>query len=294
MWACRCGCESLVAGRPATPRVFVYIDGQNLFRSAHRCFNDVDVPYANYDPMALGRLAASWWPGCVLGEVRFYTGKPGMDIDDAERYWAVFWTNKVNHFSGYRTPTRFVSFTRTLAYRFFRNRPPEGREKGIDVRLALDLLLGAIDDQYDIAVVFSQDKDLNEAVDSVHHERTGVAGGRVGRWIHLESAFPIPDASTVMSRTGNSIDQMGLANTRWRKLDRATYRACRDTRDFRPTMRSGQVTTYGGDFEYVGHETASNCTPNPAARQSLRAGDRFPPCLVCGDALLFARYRRFR
>lgn len=288
MPGCRCGCDAFVARRPASPRLNVYIDGQNLFRSSQRCFNDVDVPYANYDPIALGRLAASWSPGAILNEVRFYTGVPRLDIDDAERYLAHFWIDKINHYSGFRAPIRFVGFTRTLAYRFSSNRPPEAREKGIDVRLALDLVLGAIDDDYDVAVIFSQDKDLNEAVDSVHHERS-----RVGRWIHLECSFPIPDATTIQSRYGNSVDRMGLANTRWRRLDRAMYSGCRDSRDFRPFIRSGEDTTFRGDFEYVGHETPSGCVPNLSVRRSFRPGERFPVCATCAAPVAFARYKRF-
>jgi hypothetical protein len=35
-----------------------------------------------------------------------------------------------------------------------------GREKGIDVRIAIDVLKMARNNQYDVAVVFSQDQDL--------------------------------------------------------------------------------------------------------------------------------------
>jgi uncharacterized LabA/DUF88 family protein len=40
-----------------------------------------------------------------------------------------------------------------------------GREKGIDVRLALDILLLGFRSEYDVAVVFSQDQDLSEVAD---------------------------------------------------------------------------------------------------------------------------------
>ena len=39
------------------------------------------------------------------------------------------------------------------------------REKGIDVKLATDLIVGAIDDKYDVAVVVSSDGDLVPAID---------------------------------------------------------------------------------------------------------------------------------
>ncbi|MFH1193076.1 MAG: NYN domain-containing protein [Candidatus Jorgensenbacteria bacterium] len=41
------------------------------------------------------------------------------------------------------------------------------REKGIDVKLAIDLIVGAIDNQYDTALVVSSDTDLIPAIDWV-------------------------------------------------------------------------------------------------------------------------------
>lgn len=43
------------------------------------------------------------------------------------------------------------------------------REKGIDVKLATDLIVGAIDNQYDTAIVVSSDTDLVPAIDWVRH-----------------------------------------------------------------------------------------------------------------------------
>lgn len=41
------------------------------------------------------------------------------------------------------------------------------REKGIDVKLAVDLIVGAIDNKYDIAIIVSSDADLTPALDWV-------------------------------------------------------------------------------------------------------------------------------
>jgi len=41
------------------------------------------------------------------------------------------------------------------------------REKGIDVKLATDLIVGAVDDRYDAAIVVSSDSDLTPAMDWV-------------------------------------------------------------------------------------------------------------------------------
>ena len=42
-----------------------------------------------------------------------------------------------------------------------------GSEKGIDVRIALDVIRLAVGNEYDVAVVFSQDQDLSEAADEI-------------------------------------------------------------------------------------------------------------------------------
>jgi hypothetical protein len=45
------------------------------------------------------------------------------------------------------------------------------REKGIDVKLATDLIVGAIDDKYDAAVVVSSDADIVPAIDWVRNRK---------------------------------------------------------------------------------------------------------------------------
>lgn len=45
------------------------------------------------------------------------------------------------------------------------------REKGVDVMLATDLIVGAVDNQYDTAVVVSSDSDLIPAIDWVRHRK---------------------------------------------------------------------------------------------------------------------------
>ncbi|KKS39029.1 MAG: hypothetical protein UV01_C0001G0105 [Parcubacteria group bacterium GW2011_GWA2_42_14] len=43
------------------------------------------------------------------------------------------------------------------------------REKGIDVKLATDLIVGAIDNKYDTAIIVSSDSDLIPAIDWIRH-----------------------------------------------------------------------------------------------------------------------------
>src|SRR5436309_2867464 len=73
---CHCGCDPFIKRRPEAPRVTVFIDGQNLFKQAQRCFGDIDVPYENYDPVALAGHLVKNVPGAVLRSVRFFSGRP--------------------------------------------------------------------------------------------------------------------------------------------------------------------------------------------------------------------------
>ena len=101
-----------------------------------------------------------------------------------------------------------VSYTRPLRYRNQTIALPDGssttvlvgQEKGIDVRIALDIVRLARSGDYDVALVIIQDQDLSEVADEIRaiareHER----------WIKIASAFPSSPTST--NRRGiNSTD----------------------------------------------------------------------------------------
>ena len=93
------------------------------------------------------------------------------------------------------------------------------KEKGVDVRIALDVIRLAHRDEYDVAVLFSQDQDLSEVAEEV---RT-ISAGR-GRWLKIACAFPT-------SPTSRSL--RGIDKTDWIRIDRVTYDACLDNRDYR-------------------------------------------------------------
>ncbi|MFM8763790.1 MAG: NYN domain-containing protein [Spartobacteria bacterium] len=119
-------------------------------------------------------------------------------------------------------------FSRTLRYRNETIIQPDGREstvmvgreKGIDVRLALDILLLGFRREYDVAVVFSQDQDLSEVADEIR-----ILAKSQGRWIKIVSAFPMSPTSK---------NRRGINGTDWLKVDRETYTSCSDPRDYRP------------------------------------------------------------
>ena len=118
-------------------------------------------------------------------------------------------------------------FSRLLRYRNHFVKLPDGsehiflagEEKGIDVRIAIDIIRMAHHKEYDVALILSQDQDLSEVAEEL---RTIAA--EQGRWIKAACAFP----SSPTSRSSRGIDK-----TDWIPIDRTTYYACIDPRDYR-------------------------------------------------------------
>ena len=92
-----------------------------------------------------------------------------------------------------------------------------GQEKGVDVRLALDVIRLSNQQAYDVGVIFNQD--LTEVADEIRSIARMQA-----RWIKLRQR--IPDAPTRRNRRG-------IDRTDWIRIDQPTYDACIDPRDYR-------------------------------------------------------------
>jgi uncharacterized LabA/DUF88 family protein len=206
---------------PPIKRAVVFIDGQNLFYAAKIAFGH---SYPNYDPKALAErvcLDHSW----QLVQTRFYTGYPSAD-DDA--FWNYFWQTKMLQL----TRDGVHVFSRQLRYRLQTVKLRDGtthsavvgQEKGVDVRLAIDVISLAHQSAFDVAVIFSQDQDLSEVANEIPF-----IAGLQNRWIKIASAFPV---SLVPH------NKRGINGTDWIKIDNATYAACLDTRDYRPKKKA--------------------------------------------------------
>lgn len=157
----------------------------------------------------------------TLAQVRFYTGVPAPD-DNA--FWHHFWTAKLAQMGRqgihvYSRPLRYrnkvVRLTDGTEHTVL-----TGEEKGIDVRIALDVVRMAHRNELDVALVFSQDQDLSEVAQEIR-----TIAREQGRWIKMASAFP--DSPTAR-------DHRGINRTDWIPIDRAVYGACLDPRDYRP------------------------------------------------------------
>ena len=90
------------------------------------------------------------------------------------------------------------------------------KEKGVDIRLALDAARLAWQQEYDVAIIFSQDQDFAQLVKEVQ-----AIAQKQGRWIKLVCAFP--DGTSVPIIRGCEAFPM----------DEAFYNKCLDPRDYR-------------------------------------------------------------
>ncbi len=205
-----------VPTEPAIKRVVAFIDGQNLYRAAKEAFG---YHYPNYDVQRLSECVCQA-RGWNLTHVRFYTGVPDQGDDPR---WNKFWVGKL----AVMGKAGVIVFSRSLRYRNESVTLPDGTfhtflrgsEKGIDVRIALDVIRLANQGVYDIGLIFSQDQDLSEVADEVR-----AISRQQTRWIKLACAFPSSPTRQ---------NKRGINSTDWITIDRDTYDKCLDPTDYR-------------------------------------------------------------
>ncbi len=202
---------------PAIKRAVVFVDAQNLYHAAKEAFG---YTYPNFDVLALATSICqnqNW----NLSKVQFYTGIPDATDDP---FWNSFWAAKLAQLGR----QRIEIFSRPLRYRNQTIKLSNGQastvlvgqEKGIDVRIALDIVRLAYQRVFDVALVFSQDQDLSEVADEIR-----LISKHQMRWIHIACAFPFSPTRT---------NKRGINGTNWIKIDRTLYDSCIDQRDYRP------------------------------------------------------------
>lgn len=264
--------------RPGTMHVFV--DGQNLFKSANRAFGH---EHPNFDIMSLARGLADAHR-CELKGVHFYSGMPGARENPK---WHDFWARKLVDMGRagielFTPPLRYQTHTEILPD----GRTKEtyiGREKGVDVRIALDMMKHALFNSCDNMMVVSRDNDLAEAA-----KEARLIARSNDRFLDIWSAYP----------SSKERPQMGIRDTRWMPLDAEFYNAHLDRRDyFRPRLEenrrpensehakgfSGKSTLPSAEivvaraekasqFLHHGHRSQEN--QNQDSRQGQKAGEQ--------------------
>lgn len=201
---------------PKQKRAIAFVGGQDLFHAAKESFG---YSFPNYDVKLLVEKICQDH-GWLVERICFYTGVP--DAQDNIR-WNTFWNKKLANMG----KKGIKVFQRVMRYRNETVSLPNGQsktilvgqEKGIDVRIALDIIALALDGAYDVALVFSQDQDLSEVADEIRK-----IAGQQNRWIKIASAFP---------KSPTSKNTRGINKTDWIPIDRTTYDSCIDPKDYR-------------------------------------------------------------
>lgn len=153
-------------------RAVVFIDYENAHRGALDAFPPTVTAQSrgHFNPRLLGELLVARRNNaghpCELREVRIYRGQP------APRRQPAAAAANSRQAAGWERLGKVTVVRRPLRYP--RNWPTEPAvEKGIDVRLAIDLIRLAYENAYDVAIVFSADTDLLPAIEAVIDFRGG-------------------------------------------------------------------------------------------------------------------------
>jgi hypothetical protein len=195
-------------------KTIVFMDGQNIYHLAKNAWAPSPPqgwsPYSfpSYDVEKLANILVTRSSGRILQQIRFYTGVPESS---RSALWHGFWSNKLRH----------IGNQGIYIYRGRIN--PSGQEKGVDVSLAIDLIKLTYEMAYDVALIVSQDCDFGPAVKLAKE----IARGQ-HRTLIFESAFPCEATQHPWYRR-----QRGVPGTQWSYIDKLTYDACYDPREYR-------------------------------------------------------------
>jgi len=170
-------------GRDMLQRVVLFVDLDNLYFKARDAFprcKDASLPdhvFGQFDPVELGHLICERAPAGTawdLHQVRVYTGMPSRvkepQAHRARQSQCSFWTKR-----------GAVILQRSLQYLsdWPKSKP---RQKGVDVALALDYVMFAVERYYDVGVLASMDTDLLPALKYVHERCAEHCRANVVAW----------------------------------------------------------------------------------------------------------------
>lgn len=185
---------------PETKRAVAFVDGANTRLSARKAFGD---GLANINPLAMIQAVCSEQSWDLAGAY-YYLGVPDVRVTE-DGYYA--WMKRCARWR--RQGVRV--FTRTL----LNDDSGSPREKGIDIRLALDAVDLYRREPFDVAILFSQDQDFSELAAELK-----TLAREQGRWIEIVSAFPWSEKLT---------PTQGISGTRPVVLGEALLRETLDT-----------------------------------------------------------------
>ena len=168
----------------------------------------------------LAKAVVARQPNRAVIGIFYYIGVPKVEHDSRSHGW---WDRKITAMGrlGVKTIRRHlkprelnISISGVVHHN---SKYTKLIEKGIDLRLGLDLIKHTIDQNFDIAIIFSQDGDLAEAVQDAYQ-----IASRQRRRILIECAYPVDGVNP----------QYGIKQAHPIEFDRVLYDSCLDPTDY--------------------------------------------------------------
>ncbi len=139
-------------------RVAIYIDGNNFYGY----LKDKEISFPKGTKFKFNDFVNFISRGRTIGSKRYYVGI-ARNVDGSEQSKTIV-----------RGQQKFLSHLENEGFVIKRGRVMyDGgkiREKGTDVKIAVDLVIGAVDDLYDTAILVSSDTDLIPAVQYLRYK----------------------------------------------------------------------------------------------------------------------------
>ena len=165
-------------------KVSIYIDGGNFY---HLVIKKLGIDEAQFDFEKFAIFLANNRPISTMGK-RFYIGtvreesgnvwsKNAMSKQTTlftqlrKSNWEIKTSKLRKRIEEIKIDDRVVDYEKIKKLGIQKIIFERLREKGIDVKLATDLIVGSVDNQYDTAIVVSSDADLIPAIDWVRHRK---------------------------------------------------------------------------------------------------------------------------
>jgi len=199
-------------------RINIFIDGGNFYHLVLKKLNTTEL---NFDFDRFANFIANGREIVKMGK-RFYIGtvkerEGDQRSKEAMSKQTALFTKLKN--SGWELKTsklkirieevtiddRVVDYERILEKGIKKLQYEKLREKGIDVKIATDLIVGAIDNKYDVAVIISSDTDLVPAIDWIRN-RTKKRVEYIG--------FSIPEEDDPLKSTNPSLSLIAKTDIR--------------------------------------------------------------------------------
>lgn len=139
-------------------RCFIFIDGSNFYRGGKKLINDKSISLLKFDYTAFNKFLCQ---GNEVVGARYYIGAIKRHNNDkksevmyADQQRLIAWLQQ------HSIPTVLGTIIKHPDKSF--------HEKGVDVRIAVEMIRLARLDEYDQAILISSDTDLVPAVEEVH------------------------------------------------------------------------------------------------------------------------------